>query len=263
MRIIGWLAMVIAVLGVVLSLLLAGGVWLVRPEVEERVDAVIAAGQDALGKAGELVVSVNEGVGQASARAAEVEAQANEVAQNGPLEQLLAALRSRIEDLIGTPYQDVRSRYAAFRERVFAVADALDRLDKALPGVELPGVVIDAFESIDQRLVEFDTRVSGLSARLDELAEPRIAPEVAQIASEVQAELDAVQDRLAAVGESIDAAEARLAQLEEDVAQWLTIGSVVVTILGLYLAGLHVLLFRQGQRWAGTRSEAASGTAMS
>lgn len=60
MRLLGWLATVLGIMGVVGCLVVAVGVWVVRPPITDKAHEIIAIGTDGLDRADELAVVAGE-----------------------------------------------------------------------------------------------------------------------------------------------------------------------------------------------------------
>ena len=79
MRILGWLAMALGVIGIVASIALAAGVWVVKPDIQARAHELVAAADGGLERAAELTESVTTELADASARVGDVKAKADEL----------------------------------------------------------------------------------------------------------------------------------------------------------------------------------------
>ena len=59
-------------------------------------------------------------------------------ALNSPTE---SAIRSAISDFISGPYTDFKTKWSGLHERVSSINDVVQRVDAAITGITLPGVV--------------------------------------------------------------------------------------------------------------------------
>src|SRR4029079_9551321 len=82
MRIVGWLAAILGVLGLVICIVIAVGVWFVKPEIVRRVDHVATVATDALERASDLSTSASELVVQVKERLESVATTASSVSGN-------------------------------------------------------------------------------------------------------------------------------------------------------------------------------------
>jgi hypothetical protein len=258
MRVLGWLAMILGVLGIVIGIALVPGAYLGRDWIGTRVDRLVERAQDGLARSLEFADRVDTTVANATVRVEAIEsaaAQARDAVDfQGPLERLSTA----VNDFVGGPYVQLQTAYANLRGRVVAVADAVSTIDAALPAISLPGVVTDELERIDARITQVNDRVVEIQSTLnDGVTSVEEFTPIQQAASNIADGLTQIDELAIETRGRIETAQDRLTQFDSRIDGWLTIGWVGVAILGLYLAGLHVLLFQQGRRWA--RDEQSSG----
>ena len=252
MRILGWLAMALGVIGIVAGIALAAGVWVIKPDIQARAHELVAAADRGLERATVLTDSVTTELADASARVGDVKARADELVAAPVVDPAVAAsLSTTITDFVSGPYATLRGEYTALRERVSTVGEALRALDNAIPAVELPGTVTERLQEVDARLVEIDSAIIALSeAGIQVLSEPGVGGRIAERAATAQEILEAVGGVVTDVDVRLEEARARLVSTEDQIATLLTAGAGVGTLFGLYLAGLNVLLFQQGRRWS-------------
>jgi hypothetical protein len=252
MRILGWLAMALGVIGVVASIALASGLWVIKPEIQARAHELVAAVDGGLERATVLTDTVATELADASARVGDLKARADELVAAPVVDPAVAAsLSTTITDFISGPYATLRTQYAALRERVSTVGEALTALDRAIPAITLPGTVTERLQEIDARLVEIDSTIVTLSeAGIQVLSEPGVAARISEHAATAQEVLSAAEEVVTDVEARLEETQGRLAGVDDTIATVLTAGAGLVTLVGLYLAGLHVLLFQQGRRWS-------------
>jgi methyl-accepting chemotaxis protein len=258
MRVLGWLAMILGVLGIVAGLALIPGAYLGRDWIGTRVDRVVERAQDGLDQATEFADRVDTAVTNATVRIEEIETTAAEARDavdfTGPVERLSTAMTS----FVTGPYSQLQTTYADLRGRVFAVTDAVAAVDAALPAISLPGVVTDELEEIDTRILDLNDRVLEIQASLEDgvTSAEEFTP-IQTTASNISDGLTQIDELADGARARIETAQGRLDEFNRRIDGWLSIGMIGVAIIGLYLAGLHVLLFQQGRRWA--RGEQAPG----
>ena len=252
MRIVGWLAMALAVMGVIAGLALAGGVWVLRPDIEARARELVVTADSGLERAITLTATVATRLGSASDRVGNVKTRADELAAAPVIDPAVRTdLATRIDDFITGPYAALRTDYAALRERVAAVGEALQALDSAIDAVSLPGVVMERLQAIDTTLVQLDAAVTSLAGMATaRLSEPGMAARVSEQAAAAQEALATIGQLVTDVGATMQATRDQLAGADDRIATFLTAGAGVATVFGLYLAGLNILLFQQGRRWS-------------
>ena len=252
MRILGWLAMALAVVGVVAGLALATGVWAIRTGIEDRAVELIVSADQGLERATELSAKVGSKLTDVSGQVADLSVRADELAA-APLVD--PATRDQLATTISTfvegPYADLQERYATLRERVLAIDAALSMLDQAIPAIELPGTIMERLTAIDERIMNIDTLITDVSGMAtDRLSGPSVSAQLATQLDRAEELLATASGALAEVDARLAATDDRLTGADERIANLLTGVAVGATLFGLYLAGLNVLLFRQGRRWA-------------
>jgi hypothetical protein len=252
MRILGWLAMILGVVGIVICLVVAIGTWVVKPSIEQTVDSVSVAVTDALTKADALADTAQQRLADAAPKLATAQSTAQQAATSpalsGPTE---AAIRSAISDFISGPYTDFKTRWSGLHERVSSINDVVQKVDALIPGITLPGVVTGAVDDMDQSLASLDTIVMGVQKLVDsDITTGQAVQKVADGLTRVQDVMGKADAGLTKVRSDIVDAQQRALDATAKTHQFVDIGAVVVTILFVYLALLHVLLFQQGRRWA-------------
>src|SRR4249920_1653343 len=110
MRILGWLAMGLAVIVFVASLGLAAGVWVIKPQVQQPIHDLVATADDGLAKGSALTNLVSGGLGAASSRVADVKAKADAIASTSVVDLVAATgLASAVSGFISGPYATLRT----------------------------------------------------------------------------------------------------------------------------------------------------------
>jgi hypothetical protein len=259
MRILGWLAMVLGVIGIVAGIALASGVWVLKPDIEARAQELVTTADAALERSIALSDRVATRIDDASARAASIKTRADEIAAAPVIDPAVRTeLATTIEGFITGPYADLQTEYVALRERAMAVGEALRTLDSVIDAVSLPGAVMERLQSIDETLVQIDTTVTSLAElATTRLSEPGMAAQVAGHAATAEQILATVDQLVADVNARMQDSQAQLATSDDRISSLLTVGAGVATIFGLYLAGLNFLLFQKGRAWS-ARSPASA-----
>ena len=259
MRILGWLATVLGVVGIVGCLAVAIGVWVVRPAVSDRVHEVAAIGSEGLTKADDLAVRAGDRLTKVSDRLTNIEGILDTVAGSSLIDTAVGtAIRDAVSGFAGGPFADLKESFSGLRERVVTLSSVVQRLDEAIPGIELPGVVTDTVTDIDARLTQLDSTV----ASVDAIAGNGVttSEQVTQLSTQVAE----INDVIAVVIPALDTARAQIADAQLRIDQvsdradgTITLLSIGVSILFIYLALLNVLLYKQGRRWvADAKAEA-------
>jgi hypothetical protein len=252
MKVLGWLAMIAAVVAIVVGLVAAVGVWVVKPQLQASAEELVLAADDGLVRAAELLDRVDAGVTVATDAVTKLNATAQSVAANPVLDEATRTqLATGIEGFMSGPYADLQGRYAGLKERVESVSRLLVLADRMLPNVELPGNVAETLTDIDAAVTRLNDTVTGGADLLTEtLTGPNASSRIAEQTQRLNDALVVVDDLLPRVDERLVQAQERVAGLKDDLGTWFLAGAGLVTILGLYLAGLNVLLFQKGREWS-------------
>ena len=252
MKVLGWLAMIAAVIAIVVGLVAAVGVWVVKPQLQASAEELVLAADDGLVRAAELLDRVDAGVTVATDAVTKLNATAQSVAANPVLDDATRTqLATDIERFMSGPYADLQGRYAGLKERVESVSRLLVLADRMLPAVELPGTLADTLPDIDAAISRVNETVTGGADLLTEtLTGPNASSRIAEQTQRLSDALVVVNDLLPRIDERLVQAQARVAGLKDDLGTWFLAGAGFVTLLGLYLAGLNVLLFQKGREWS-------------
>ena len=255
MRIVGWLASAVGMVGVVFGNGLASVVWVLRLEIQSRLRDLIAVPDGGLDIAASLSDSVATGITEMSRQLGDVITAADRLAAAPAGDTDAAAgLAAAIGVFVGGPYATFRDLYLRLRQRAIAIGDAMARLGTSVPLVRVPPAAVERLQAIDARMVEIDGAVTDLSALGPSgLAGTGVASRVSERAAYAQERLAAISERISEIDDWIVDARERLEERQRRLFRWLTVGTVVASLGGLFIAGLNVLLFQQGRRWSGRR----------
>jgi hypothetical protein len=252
MRILGWMASAVGVVGVGVCNGLVPLLWVLRASLRARAGGLLAVPDAGLEAAISLTGDVASWLGDASGGIDDIRAKADALAR-APVVDAPAAvdLATAIDEFISGPYATLRTVYAGLRERALAVGDALTGIGKAVPVLAIAGAVADRLQAIDARMQEIDASVASLG-RLGPagLAEPGVAGTVSEQAAVAAERLQAIGESLTEVEAWLNASRDRVVEADRRASRALTVGAVVGTALTLFVAGLNVLLFQQGRRWS-------------
>jgi hypothetical protein len=252
MRILGWMASAVGVVGVGVCNGLVPLLWVLRASLRARAGDLLAVPEVGLEVAISLTDSAASWLGDASGRIHDIRTKADDLARAPVVDAPAAAdLATAIDEFISGPYATLRTVYAGLRERALAVGDALAGVGKAVPVLAITGAVADRLQAIDARMQEIDASVTSLGRMGPAgLAEPGVAATVSERAVVAEQHLQAIGQSLTEVATWLGASRDRVAEADRRAARALTIGAVVGTALTLFVAGLNVLLFQQGRRWS-------------
>jgi hypothetical protein len=253
----GTAGQVVGVVGIVVCLALVVGVVIGRGWAVDQVEAVAATIDDNLARGEPLIAAAAEKVGDVQARFDVLgEAASALAASDNPAPGLVAALSDRLSG-VSERYLALRDGYADVREQIVTAIDRLETLDRLIPGITIPQGPVDALAALDARVQELDAAISpiiGENGMVDSIqgAAGRITERVAQaeaLLTQVEAGLEAAEAKLAETRAQVEDTAATLTTV-------ISIGSLVLVVLLLYIALLHWILFRSA---AGVRRGPAAG----
>lgn len=251
MRFLGWLATVLGIIGIVGRLAVAVGAWVVRPAVSDKMHEIAAIGGEGLAKADDLAVVASDRLTKVSERLVSIQGVLDAAATSGFVDTAVGnTIRDAISGFAGGPFADLKESFSGLRERVVTLSGVVSRLDEAIPRIELPGVVTDTVNDIDARLAQLDETV----ASVESIAGNGVT--TSQQFTQLSTQVSAINDVIGAVVPALETARTQIAdaqgridRVSERADSTITLTSIGVSILFIYLALLNVLLYKQGRRW--------------
>lgn len=251
-RIPGVLGMIVGVLGMLISLALVVAVWFGRGALGEQVVALAAVVDDGLIRADQALEQINTPLIAARAKIQRIAADAERLSQQGTLDRRAAqALSNRIEREFGVDYSQIRESYIVVRERTGALIGTASRLNSVIPGAAFPPLPVDELEALDARLRDIDATLVRMRSDLDTDTLP-LSTAVGRVSDGAMQ----IDGRLESLSALVSAFDTRLANMRvgvqgvrDTLQRWITIGTVLLTLLLLYGALLHVSLFAHGRSW--------------
>jgi hypothetical protein len=256
MRFVGWVAAILGVIGLVICLAIAVGVWFVRPEVVKQVDHVATVAVEALEQASGLSTDASELAVQVKERLATVASTASSVSGNPVLTAAADRLLSgTIATAVSGPWNALQESLSGIREKAVGLSTSVQALDEAIPFIQLPGVATGFVDDVDARWTEVDQTVQGLETIATEgVGTAERAQRIATAATEASEKLDAVNVALGQLHGRIETAQAQITDASDQVEGILGLSAIAITIIALWVGLLHVLLISQGRRWARSES---------
>ncbi len=184
-------------------------------------------------------------ISEVKATVDDVVAVANAAAQTAtPGDGVLATLQERLGGL-ASRYAGLRNAYSDVREKVTGALAGLQVLERIIPGFQVPQEPLDALNGLDARVQELDAGISGiLDTKFDGGTLRDVAATVAEKIGLVSGGLDKVLGVIDEVGVRVTDARAEIAALASQISTYVTLGGALVTLLFLYMAFLHWVLFR-------------------
>ena len=242
-QVAGAVGIAISLLLIVVALLARGWVVDTAYELANGVNTTIARADPLLDIAEEAVTRVGDRVTDLATSADEVATTTNPTPEAlVPIQQRLATMTER--------YLALREGYAALRGEVASAADRVRTIARVVPFVTLPTGPAETLGTVDQRLQTLDDRImrvveaGGLGGAVD-----RTAAAIAERAREAEAALTGATDALNEVQARLDELEAKVTGVAETVDAGATLVTLVVILLLVYLAFLHLVLFRVSRQY--------------
>ncbi len=251
MRIVGWVAAILGVIGLVICFGIAVGVWVIRPDVVTRVDNVALAVTQGLDDAAALSADASDLVTQVSERLDTVATTAQSVAGNPVIDAVASRLLTgTITNVVSGPWNQLQDRLGGMRERVVGISNAVQAADDALPFIELPGTVTGVISDVDARWTAVDERVQDMEqVAADGFSTAEQATRVADIATDASARLDAVGAALSEVHGAIETAQGDVQHAADQVEGIVLWATIIICVVAIWVGLLHLLLIAQGRRW--------------
>jgi ABC-type uncharacterized transport system permease subunit len=151
---------------------------------------------------------------------------------------------------------ELRATYGDFRQTVTGALDTLQTMSRLIPGFSIPQGPVDALAKLDAAVTALDTKIMGVADAI-----PATGP-ISAAATALGTTASDITTGLQSLTATIDDAQARLVDLQTQLATTadsintaITVGSLVLVLVLLWVAVLHWVLFRTGRR---LRAEAAS-----
>ena len=251
MRIVGWLAAILGVIGLVICGVIAVGVWFVQPEVVRRVDHVASIATETLDKADALTTDASELVVQVKEKLDQVASTATSVSSNPIIDAAAERLlNGSIRDMVSGPLTELQGRLSSLREQAVGLSTSVRALDEAIPFIELPGVVTGFVDEVDANWSELDQRVQEIETVTNEgVGTADRAASIAQTATNASQKLDALNTSLGQLHGRIETGQAQVAAAADQIESITGLSALAITIIAIWIGLLHLLLIAQGRRW--------------
>ena len=252
MRALGWLAMVVGVIGVVICLVVAIGVWVVKPQVTDRAHEIVAIAHEGVQKADDLAVTVNGRLATVSDRLTTIEGLLTSVAGSPLVDTAVGTnIRIAISGFVEGPYASLQQDVSGLVERVQGLSTTVQKLDAAIPGLELPGVVTGAIDEVDAKLTQLDQTVTSINDIAGNgVTTSQQLTQLSTAVSDINGVIEVVIPGIETVRTKLADVETRLTGTDDRIERIAGISAIGVSILFIYLALLNLLLVTQGRRWA-------------
>jgi hypothetical protein len=246
---LGMAAMVLGVIGIVISLVLAVGVMAGQAWLNPKVDSLAATVDSGLAVVGPRIDGASAKVGDIAGSVGSLAASAQAVADApSPGSQVVAKFLTDVTNL-SDRYLALRQAYAGVRETAVSALGKLETIDRFTPGTLVPQNVVDGLAALDAKLQAFDATIMGLINPVDTTGPINTAAAaVAQKAATLSAGLQDVSGALADVKTRLDSLRTQVRSAADTAKMAITFGAFGGALFFVYLAFLHWVLFRTGRQ---------------
>jgi septation ring formation regulator EzrA len=221
-----------------------------RSWVQERVDVLQNSAQQTLDQAIAVGDQAIEGLEAGAQSITEIKTQAEGLAANPALDEAaLTALQQRLAP-VAERYGNLRERYVTFREKATNFGDTVRRLERLIPGLELPDAPGDLINGIDQTLTGLDQAANDLSSRAAErTGASATATAIAAAATRLEEGFANATQLATNIRTNVAEMKDSVAGVSDHVSLWLTYGTVAVSLLFVWILVLNLALIALGRRW--------------
>ncbi|HEY7131376.1 MAG TPA: hypothetical protein VH440_03940 [Candidatus Limnocylindrales bacterium] len=257
-------AQVAGIVGIAICVLLIVLAWLFHGAARGTVDDLGATVNTGIGTAITATDTVATRLEGAATDAGLISSEASAEASNpSRSSDAIAALTARVGNL-ADGYRAVRERYAEARASLTGALSSLQRVARLVPGASAPSGPPPALAELDARLQAVDDSLTAVWPTLNGSGPPStVAAGVASQVGTLQGFMSDAAARLRGVGGQLDAVQANAASAVNGIGTIITLASLAITLLFLWVLGLNVALWQLGRHWKRESQAAApaSGTA--
>ncbi len=247
---LGLVAQIAGVVGAILCVLAIVIVITGRTWVQERVDVLQAGAAQTLEQALAVGDQALEGLASGAQEVSQIRTAAEGLAANPALDEVaITALQQRLAPL-AERYGDARQRYAALREKAGVFLDTLGRLERIVPGLDLPDGPVDLVSQIDQGLTALDETITDLSAKAaDRSGATEVANAIAGAAGRLETSLASATTLATEIRTDLADMRDSVQDVTHRAETWVTYGAIAVALFLAWVLVLHLALVALGRRW--------------
>lgn len=229
-RIAGVIAVILAGIGIVLSIVAIVGVWVANKPITDTTVEILATIDGAL-----EVVEVN--LAKADTALQTVRDSMVEAAASLPIEEMNAIV-SNLESLV-----EAAETTAETANNVVSLANAFPFVG---PGSDKEATGAPKLDELTERLTQISTRLESLQERILGLSEGGVSGGVIDT---IDGEIAQVQTRLNDAESTANEAGATVVEIQLNIPRWIDIASVVLTLIFLWLGIAQYSLLVHGWSW--------------
>ena len=237
-RALSYVCTIVGVVGFVACLLLIPGIWVGRSvalqwvtELTSAVSVPLQQVENGSAEFQDRITALQQGLNQVAGEAGGAAARASVESQ------LADRLLDTLDQTINPAYVRVREAYVALRERLASATQAANRLQRLVPGSNLPTLPLEDFANIDRQLQDMDATLRGLRAELQAGRLPDAVPQVDTLRRvdagmrEVGTGLESLKTRVNDIAVRAQQVEVRIAEVQASIDRGLTLAAAVLTLL--------------------------------
>jgi hypothetical protein len=251
----GRIAMVVAVIGFVLSIALAIGAVVGSGYIGDGVNSLAAAANDNLDRAVAITDNLSTTIGNANDRIADIEAKA-QAALSGPQDTIQALVTSITTGLSGG-LTNLQESVDNLQQLVSTAGRVAIRLGWTPSSDDLPGSRLAAISTA------IDTQVANLATAEAKFGQggdvTPISTAVSNAATALSTAVTNLQSTVDNLNNRIQLAQLKITNTANSLNTVVTIGTGVLVLFFLYVAFLHVVLFRVGRALTRPAAQSRSG----
>jgi hypothetical protein len=243
-------AQVAGIVGIAICVLLIAGAWLFHGAAHGTVQDLAASVDSGIARAAGATDTVATRLEGAATEAGLIAAEAGAEASNPSRSpDAITALTARVGNL-ADGYRAIRERYAEAKGNLTEALTSLQRVARLVPGATPPEGPPPALAELDARLQAVDDSVTGVWSTLNGGApQSTVATAVASQVGNLQGFLGDAAARVRDVEAQLGGVQANAASAANGVGTIITLASLVITLLFLWVLGLNVALWQLGRHW--------------
>ena len=250
-RVLGAVGMTLGVIGIVLCLASIAGIWIGRGTVNAEVASIVAGIDGRLQRVDAALDELESRLERTQGRVEQGGTIAMQLGRDAAADGPIAdALRETADGLVDT-YADMRESYVTAREGMLDTRERLDQVRQRFPRLPIPELPGDRLQALDQRLRDLNASLVQMRLELSTREGPgdRIRDRVVTAMNNVATGIGEITAQASDVGSRIDGARTSLEETQATVEGWVTLGTIVLSLLCLYGALLNLCLFVVARTW--------------
>ncbi|HEY7133358.1 MAG TPA: hypothetical protein VH440_13975 [Candidatus Limnocylindrales bacterium] len=257
-------AQVAGIVGIAICVLLIVVAWLFHGAAHGTIDDLAASVDSGIARAADATDAVATRLEGAATEAGLIAAEASAEASNpSRSSDAITALTARVGNL-ADGYRAIRERYAEAKANLTGALTSLQRVARLVPGATPPEGPPPALAELDARLQAVDDAVTAVWSTLNGSApQSTVATAVATQVGNLQGFLDDAAARVRDVQDQLAGVQANAASTADGVGTIITVASLAITLLFLWVLGLNVALWQLGRHWKRESRPAPAATGAS